>query len=126
MLAMNEIADRMGQPAVKPLRKLLTDKKSAPSQRIHGMWALHRLGGLEEKLWLRLADDVDASVRVHAIRVATELPALSKEDRQRVIRALNDPNPLVRRCAAEALGTHPDEKNVEPLLALRANVPADD
>jgi putative heme-binding domain-containing protein len=41
-------------------------------------------------------------------------------------KALSSADALVARTAAEALARHPDSSNIEPLLSLRAKVPADD
>ena len=67
-----------------------------------------------------------ARLRVHAQRVLGELPILSGLDRDLVLRGLGDPDPLVQRCAAEALGRHPDPAFIGPLLQLRQASAADD
>src|SRR5207249_4587500 len=78
--------------------------------------------------------------RVHALRILTErgLQAALRPDakaagsglkpalRKAVLAALNDPDALVQRCAAEALGAWPAFENLKPLLGLRQRAPAAD
>src|SRR5207248_5697525 len=77
-----------------------------------------------------------ALLRAHALRILTErgLQAASTSDRSggqsglkpalrdRAIAALSDPDALVQRCAAEALGAWPAFENIKPLLGLRHRV----
>ncbi len=84
-----------------------------PWQRVHGMWALERLGGLDDTLVSELAGDSDAAVRVHAIKLLGER---AWEKSPLVNAALSDSDPFVRRAAADALARHPQADNVKPLL----------
>ncbi len=72
-----------------------------------------------------LADD--PRVRVHAMRVLAERPELEGETaRDWPCRPSARRTPLVRRCAAGALGQHPQPDNLRPLLDARhAADPAD-
>jgi putative heme-binding domain-containing protein len=65
-------------------------------------------------------------VRVHALRILAESRALTDADRAVAERGLRDASPHVRRVAVEALGRHPAWSAVQPLLELRAAVPAED
>src|SRR5882724_8831180 len=47
MFAMNELVDRVGERAIAPTKKMMADKKASPLQKMHGLWVLHRLNGLD-------------------------------------------------------------------------------
>ncbi len=147
-LATNELVDRIGPAVVAPLQALLKSAKSTATQRAHGLWVLQRLGALDDDLVKRLADDPDRLVRVHLIKALAEQSAVGqvfqpdqdkrgrpyqeKNDRlgslsYSLIRSkLNDPDPFVRRAAADALGAHPNLDTVRPLCDLWARTPAED
>jgi putative heme-binding domain-containing protein len=122
-LATHELVDRVGTNAIKPLAALLVSPKSTAYQRAHGMWALERLGGLDETTLQALARDPDRLVRVHAMKLLAERQWDSSPI---VLAAIDDLDPFVRRAAADALGRHPSFENVKPLLKLWASAAADD
>ncbi|MEX0676443.1 MAG: PVC-type heme-binding CxxCH protein [Pirellulales bacterium] len=122
-LATHELVDRIGKAAIEPLVKLLTSNESTPLARIHGMWALARLGGLDESHIERLARDPDRGVRVHAMKLLAER---SWDTSSLVREALADPDPFVRRAAADALGRHPHVDNIQPLAHLWASAASHD
>lgn len=126
MLAMNELVDRIGSPAVGPVESLLRDKKSSAEQKAHGLWVLHRLGGLNPSVLATAASDADRLVRVHAMRVLSETENWTSTHRNLVLAGLNDNDAYVQRAAADALSTHPQSSHVRPLLEARHRVPADD
>jgi len=121
MLAMNALVDRVGAEAVAPLQKTL-ERPINSFQTAHALWALQRLGNLSEQTMGKAARDKDRLVRVHAMRILSELeswpPALGALARS----ALQDADAFVQRAAADALGRHPAAENVEPLLALRLSL----
>jgi putative heme-binding domain-containing protein len=122
-LATHELVDRIGQRAIEPLRALVASPKSTPQQRVHGMWALERLGGLEPPMLEQLSSDDHRAVRVHLMKLLAER---SWQRSPLVDRALADADPWVRRAAADALGRHPHVDHVKPLLALwSATAPED-
>ena len=128
-LATNELVDRIGQAAVAPLVELLSSDKSTATQRAHGLWVLQRLGALDDKLITKLAADPDRLVRVHLVDALAERPDWYKEklDLFKLVREkLNDPDPFVRRAAAEALGRHPAIDNIKPLADLWGRTAAED
>jgi putative heme-binding domain-containing protein len=126
MLAANQITDRVGSRAVSPLKRLLRAASIPACQRIHALWLLYRLGALDENLVAAPTRAAEAPVRVHAMRILTEIQPWSPGLRALALAGLKDQDPLVRRCAAEALGTHPEFENIVPLLALREQTPAAD
>jgi putative heme-binding domain-containing protein len=127
MLAMNELTDRIGAACIKPIAKMMRQKNASVFQRIHGMWVLYRFNALDPDILAAAAHDADNRLRVHAMRVFAELPQWTPDQHAVVIEALlHDSDPLVQRCAADALGQHPAAENMRPLLDARHVVPADD
>jgi putative heme-binding domain-containing protein len=126
MFAMNELVDRVGEAAIRPAKKMMADRKSTSTQRMHGLWVLHRLNGLDEKILVNAAQDKDRGVRVHAMRVLSETENWSQTQRALVLAGLHDTDPYVQRAAADAFGQHPDFAQIKTLLKAREAVPADD
>lgn len=121
MAAMDQLSDRIAAHAIGPLKQLVAGGATV-NQKVHALWILHRLGALDAGALVRVAGDPDAAVRVHAMRIVAE----TGQGDDLPIRGLADPNALVRRCAAEALGRHPHPTNIRPILnALAAADHAD-
>jgi putative heme-binding domain-containing protein len=125
MLAMNRLADTIGQPAISPLKEAIANSKS-PWTKVHGLWILQRLNSLDDSLIRSLAKDTARAVRIHLIRALGETTPWKPLDRETVLAALHDPDPIAIRVAAEALGRHPDPSTLQPLLEARRNAPASD
>jgi putative heme-binding domain-containing protein len=67
--------------------------------------------------------DPDRAVRVNVFKLLAERAG----DTSALARSgVTDPDPFVRRAAADVLGRHPTSENVKPLLDLWAATPADD
>lgn len=99
------------------------DAAKTPTQVLHSMWALHRVGALKDELIGAASEHPDAVVRVHAMRVLSETPVKSwtPPRRELALRGLKDKDAMVRRGAADALAQHPAAEHVRPLLdALNA------
>lgn len=126
MLAMNQICDRVGLAAVGPVRAAVERAGAGSLVRVHGLWILHRLGGLDGALLAGAVRDRDRVVRVHAQRILAERDGRDPGDVGLRRAGMEDADPLVARCAAEAMGRHPTYEQVGGLLALRARVPAED
>lgn len=126
MMATDELVDRVGAPAIKPVAKMMTSKKADAHQRVQGLWVLHRLGGLTEAILTTAAKDPDRLVRVHAMRVLADLQYWNNGQVALAHAGLFDKDPFVQRAAADAVSRHEMEQNVAPLLKLRASEPADD
>ena len=124
MLATNELSDRIGADAIGPC--MLAAAKGSTFQKIHALWVMYRLKAIELGTLARAAADKDPAVRAHVMRVLSETPAWSDAHRMLALEGLKDADALVQRCAADALGMHPNPDHVRPLLALRHRVPAED
>jgi len=126
MLAMNWLVDEIGKPAIKPIQKMMRDKKTNAFQKAHGLWILHRLGALDEKILANAAKDSDRLVRVHTMRVLAETEKWSPKQNALALAGLQDADAFTQRAAADAIGRHAAFENVQPLLKLRHAVPGGD
>lgn len=113
MLKDENLAVRLKVTNLLVARKASVKLAAHPWQRAHGLWILERQGTLDDDLVDSLSQDPEAIVRVHLIKALTE----RKHPPLDLLRnALKDEDAFVRRAAAEALGLHPDLKNIQPLL----------
>jgi len=135
-LALNELCDVSGPAAIAPLNAAL-EKPTNALQEVNALWALSRLGALEDSALVAAIKDPDALVRTHALRLARErcwTLALTPSDKRRDTRsltaaareAIRDEDALVQRCAAEVLGAQPSSEHVGPLLALLRSASKED
>jgi putative heme-binding domain-containing protein len=119
MLAMDQITDRLGKSAVTPLKRAL--KKAKSPEKVHILWSLFRLGALEDKAVETAVTDPSREVRVHAMRILTEIP-----HGQLGLFGLSESDALIQRCAAEALAADPKPEHVPALLRALDFAPAQD
>ena len=148
-LALNELCDVHGAEALPALKAALATPANA-FQKLNAVWALHRLGALDEATLIAAMHDADPLVRTHALRIVAQAsPPVRPTGILPVIpggaggtpasptgwkpvplaaarAAIADKDALVQRCAAEALAAHPAPENVAPLLALLRTTPPDD
>jgi putative heme-binding domain-containing protein len=125
-LATHELVDRVGPPALEPLKTLLTSDDSSAWQRVHGLWALERLEPISDPLARQLAGDRDRAVRIHLLKALAERAQWTSATSELVRARLSDSDAFVRRAAADGLARHPSADNVRPLLALWSATAADD
>lgn len=109
----------------------ISDEPATVLRRAHSLWLteLDGRGGLTPAEIERLANDPSRLVRVHTVKALAERtdwaaasPNLYELTRQK----LADSDPFVRRAAADSLGLHPSADNLQPLLKLWTETPADD
>jgi len=125
--ATNQLVDRGGDEAAEKLRELLNSGSTPSTQTVHALWALNRLGKLDDELLLSVVDGAsDPMVRVHGLRVLIDRPALPPRLETFALRSIDDENPNVRRAAAEVLGARADLDHIRPLLRLRQTTAAED
>ena len=94
----------------------------ARSLAVHG---LARLSRLDAEVAATLARDPSPLVRVHLVKAAASLQEADWAGRL-VREALADPDPFVRRAAAEAVAVAGDDEAIVPLLAAWAAAADDD
>ena len=119
-----------GAESVGPLKGIL--ERAQGFQKIHVLWALQRLGALDDGTLRRASKDPDEAVRVHVLKIVAERPELSVEarhlSRQSDVALLGqaDRSPRVHRAMAEAMSRRPTLTNIHCLLleTFHAN-PAD-
>lgn len=112
LLAMNHLADHVGQPAVPALREQLAHPAAAP----YAAWALQRLNALTDSDWQKLADGRTELEQIHAARLLAVRPGWSAAQKQWLLDSLKAKNAQVRRAAAETLGGRPHATQLRPLL----------
>ncbi len=117
-MATHELVDRIGKGAIAPVTNIV--RTGTPRQRAHGLWVLFRLGALRDDLIDQLSADPERIVRVHLMKALAERAEWDASNRIAclVVEHLRDDDAFVRRAAADALGRHPDVRQVEPLLKL--------
>jgi putative heme-binding domain-containing protein len=124
--ASNQLAALPEDPDADGSLKRVANHDENPWRRVHALWVLHRRGLIDDATLKAAAGAAAQAVRVHAQRLLGETPALTSALRDLVLQGMSDPDPLVRRCAAEALGRHPDAAFIRPLLDLRQAADPDD
>lgn len=118
--AADQITDRIGAAAAPALTAMIGNATNA-QQRYHGLWTLHRLGGVTPAILDAALTDQEAKVRAAAVGILAETATWTDAQRVAVIGRLTDDEAQVRRAAADALGLHPSVTQVKPLLdALHA------
>jgi hypothetical protein len=131
-LAHEQLLARAAEDSAKALAigdaalALADDEAAPPHARGLAVWLLARLHRLDASTAARLSDSPAREVKAHVVRALDALPEWNAEHADIVGRLLASPDPLVRRAAAEALGSHPSRATFSPVLAgLREAAPED-
>ena len=132
--AANEIERRFVKPGIAEARTRLTKAESTVAseragqaeERVQTLWLLWRNGQLSDDLIQRFATDSAAMVRIHLVRVLSEIATWDEKLTTLARAATRDSDPFVRRVAAEALGRHPDAGHVQPLVKLWKSTATED
>jgi putative heme-binding domain-containing protein len=125
LTATHQLVERGGKEGVAAARKLF-EGVATPEQRAHALWVLARQSAMDPKLLTAAGNDESALVRTHNQRVLAEAPTWDIHQSKYAQWGLRDRDAFVQRCAAEAMGAHPQAANLQPLLALRLKIPAAD
>lgn len=125
MLAADELVDRVGAAAIPDLQKAFQQSPNGVVRQ-QVLWALFRLGALQPAELSRAASDPSRDVRVHAMKILSELTDWSPELRRVAVGGLQDTDAFVQRAAADALGQHPHADQIQPLLAALPRIPPAD
>jgi hypothetical protein len=96
-------AGKLSESVRPALRKMLDGEKDTP-RRLRALWALHAVGGLDERALAALLDEGDETVRGWAVRLLAE-PRRVSEGVERKFAALarEEKSPAVRLALASAL-----------------------
>lgn len=124
-LAMNYLADHADQQTLAALRQEFQRSKNG-RLRSQALWVLQRRGELDIGMLKSAANDQDQAVRVHAMKLLSEIAQWSPAQRLLAVARLEDDDAFVQRAAADALGQHPSYDNIRPLLGLLSKVPEAD
>ncbi|MGH9372481.1 MAG: PVC-type heme-binding CxxCH protein, partial [Vicinamibacterales bacterium] len=111
------IVERRDRSAVTHLRKTAQEGRSETA-RIHALWTLEGLGGLETADVARALGDPHAAVRENAVRLAEARIAASHDLLSEVLRLADDRDDRVRFQVALALGETDDPKATEALASI--------
>jgi putative heme-binding domain-containing protein len=136
LLAMGEIEDRFALRALAPLREAVANPRNSTGL-VHALWLIHRLRALKVPDLQPAFVHPDPLVRVHAMRIGADVtyrksrglplaPGLAVEVMRAAREGLTDPDALVRRCAAETLGSGPEAASIDPMLLALAEAGARD
>jgi len=122
MTATDQLSDRIGMQAIKPLKALLTKNSTSPTSYVHALWVLHRLNSLPADLIRSSAKNADPLVRLHTMRILLEQPA-SEQNYQISLQALKDHDPHVARAAIENMVKYQSIQSLEAVLSAHAEIP---
>lgn len=121
----NRIVDVWKEKAVEPVKKLLADA-SPQSVYVQALWILSRLNALPAIQLNEALHHQNPVIKVHALRILTEMNTLSSSHRDVVVQALADQSPHVRRIAAGVLTKFTHAENIAPLLNLYSRTDEND
>ena len=126
--ATHQLVERGGKEAVAALRPIVKNVGAAGdgAKKVHALWALERLGKLDDDTLARASSALEKEVRVHAQRILTEKPTWSPKYAAIAKLGLEDSEPVVRRVAVEALAAHPAAAQIQPIVLLQRKVAAND
>jgi glucose/arabinose dehydrogenase len=72
MAAADQIADRIGESAIEPLKKVLSATDTGPIKYSHSLWLLYRLHGLNAEILKQSLSHSSPTVRLHTLRILRE------------------------------------------------------
>ena len=111
------LVERRDRSAVPILRKIAEESQSEVG-RIHALWTLDGLGGLETTQIVGGLRDRHAAVRENAVRIAEARLKTSRDLLSELLRLANDPDDRVRFQVALALGETDDSRAVDALATI--------
>jgi putative heme-binding domain-containing protein len=123
MTAADQLADRFGQQAARPLAALLRNAEASARQHALALWVLHRADALSEEMLQAAATHADPQIRTHAMRIIRETADPQQKHAEIVKKALADESLHVQRAAVEALASYPGEESLALLLAQHSRIP---
>ncbi len=117
--ATHQLVERGGKEAVAALQPIAKGASQAgdAEKKVHALWALERLGQLDDRTLGAAALGGEMAVRMHAWRILAEKAQWKPLNGALATFGLLDNEPAVLRVAAEALAAHPAADQIEPLAA---------
>ena len=116
MIATDELVDRYGKEAQSAIEKIVNHRKTPSRQLVQGLWALHRLGELDEGRLEKALQHSDLLVRIHAHRILGNRREFSAQHFEWTRNGLVDDQAHIRRVAAENLIIHHDASMIRPIM----------
>ncbi len=126
MAAADQLADRIGAPAIEPLKSLLTDDGTSPRKYVHALWLLYRLNAITEELLKKSVAHSSSQVRLHALRILREWKSRPDTFHPVILAAVKDNDPHVQRAAIELLMDYTEMITVEAILSVLNSAPNTD
>jgi putative heme-binding domain-containing protein len=126
MAAADQVADRIGGPAIEPLKAVLIASGTSPIKYSHSLWLLYRLNGLNEEILKQSLSHSSPTVRLHTLRILREWKHAQEVFHPLILNSLKDNDPRVQRAAVELLTDYPEMSSVEAALAMLHSTPAHD
>lgn len=123
MTAADQLADRFGQQAARPLADKLRSQEITTRQYALALWVLHRTDALSEDMLQTAATHADPQIRTHAMRIIRETDDPQQKYAALAKQALADKSLHAQRAAVEALANYPGEESLELLLAQHSRIP---
>lgn len=123
MAAADQLTDRIGQKASKPVYDLISTKSVSERTYIHGLWVLHRLNTLTDETIKSSSVHSSPGVRVHSLRILAERERLDNSFFELVSKSLKDKDPHVKRAATELLVKFPTMASLRLTLSERSAIP---
>ncbi len=111
------LVERRDRSAIPPLRTVAEQGRSDVA-RIHALWTLDGLGGLETADISRALRDQHAGVRENAVRLAETRVGTSRDLLSDVLRLADDADDRVRLRVALALGETDDLRAIDALASI--------
>lgn len=125
MTAADQLADRIGRPAIQPLTATLNEKNISSQKYVHTLWILQRLNSLQPAMLQAAAVHPDPLIRLHAMHILAEQSG-PKEYWPLVLNGLEDKEPQIKRAAIELLPDYPSLQSVQLALKMKKQIPASD
>ena len=111
------LLERGDRSAIPPLRNV-AEKGRGEVARIHALWTLEGLGGLEAGDLAKAMSDAHAAVRENGVRLAESRVGASPDMLAHVLRLADDPDDHVRLRVALALGETRDARSIGALASI--------
>ena len=115
----DQLVERIGRPAIAPVRSLLDKKDATLNEQIHSLWILYRLNALTDENIKRAVAAADPAVRLHTMRILNELRDSTTRFYPIAAAGLADKDPHVKRAAVELMRNYRDIRTIETLIAER-------